>query len=99
MSLDNLSATQTVRAPNAQTLISLPVPGTGRLPCTSPGKKSRRQEEEEEEENKEEEGRQSNCTVLVKVVWTQSGSRPLASERLTGQMDARISLLTAEIRR
>lgn len=52
MSLDNLSATQTVRAPNAQTLSSLPVPGTGRLPCTSPVKaemavKSRQQEEEE----------------------------------------------------
>lgn len=35
MSLDNLPATQTVTAPNTQTIISLAVPGTGRLLRTS----------------------------------------------------------------
>lgn len=35
MSLDNLSTTQTVTAPNTQTIISPAVPGTGRLPGTS----------------------------------------------------------------
>lgn len=35
MSPDNFSVTQTQTAPNTQTIISLPVPGTRRLHCTS----------------------------------------------------------------
>lgn len=102
MSLDNLSATQTVRAPNTQTLISLPVPGTGRLLCTSLDKAETAEKSGvEEEEAGGGEGRQSNCTgtLLVTAVWTQPGSRPLVSERLTGQMDGQSSVLTAESRR
>lgn len=61
MSLDNLSATQTVRAPNTQTLISLPVPGTGRLLCTSLDKAETAEKSGEEEE--EEGGRGGRATA------------------------------------
>lgn len=65
MSLDNLSATQTARAPNTQTLISLPVPGTGRLLCTSPDKAETAEKSggEEDEEEEEEGGRGGRATA------------------------------------
>lgn len=63
MSLDNLSATQTVSAPNTQTLISLPVPGTGRLLCTSLDKAETAEKSGEEGEEEEEGGRGGGATA------------------------------------
>lgn len=98
MSLDNLSTTQTVTAPNTQTIISPAVPGTGRLPGTSLTGKGRDGEEVSSTGGGlGDQGREGRATGwLVTAVWTQSGSRPPVSERLTGQMDSQTSMLTTE---
>lgn len=57
-------------------------------------KKSGEEEVWETEGGKE--GRATAWGLLVITVWTQSGSRPPVSERLTGQMDGQISMLTTE---
>lgn len=77
MSLDNLPATQTVTAPNTQTIISLAVPGTGRLLRTSLARQRQRR-------GRGREGGKGGWGatawgLLVAAVWAQSGSRPPAS--------------------
>lgn len=57
MSLDNLSTTQTVTAPNTQTLISLSVPGTGQLHHASLTRQRWRRSQARRRQ-----GRESNCT-------------------------------------
>lgn len=96
MSLDNLSTTQTVTAPNTQTIISLAVPGTERLLSASLRRQTRCRSQDLVDRHKG--GKATAQGRLVRTGPAQPGSRPPVSGRLTGQMDSQISILTIDWR-